>query len=343
MRRQRPGPHAPTTRPVLAVAAAAVLIAAGCSPAPTESRLAPWFARYTQDATQRLDQAAGELRDRAEAACAEGSPADARGAWTAAATAWLPFSGLDHPGVEANGLTFRLWFWPDTRDRTGAELGALLEADTPIDAAALDQAPAAVDGLGAVEWLLWQAPTGADAAEAGGARRCDLLRAVTARFASHVDEVAAFGESQPLVAAEWTLPGHAAEGDSVSVNLLYRQLSGLAADLRTATDEAGAFTAAAHGWRSGATPTLYAAAVDALIEHLTFLIGAAVHTPDTLAAITRQRTALADAAEALRVCAPQACDTRALKQHLADLERLVRGPVSGELDVLIGFSNSDGD
>lgn len=147
--------------------------------------------RYT-----RFAGAAAELERRAEAACAKPSPANdgaLRDAALEAQDAWQSVQHIRFGPIEQDMRSTRLAFWPDVRNRTARELGALLQArDTAIlKPDAFARTNVVVQGFPALERLLFDAddarPNGDSGAEAR--YRCALARAIAGNIAAIADAV----------------------------------------------------------------------------------------------------------------------------------------------------------
>lgn len=122
--------------------------------------------------------AAHGLEDAAKASCA---PEDAalRAAYHDAFDAWMAVSHLRFGPAEANGASFTLGFWPDTRGATPKAINRLIGSEDPVvyDRAEFGQVSAAARGFFALEQLLYDPTIMVAEPEAA---RCALVRAVAA-------------------------------------------------------------------------------------------------------------------------------------------------------------------
>lgn len=112
--------------------------------------------------------------------------------------AWQKVEHVRFGPVELFMRSQRLDFWPDPRDTAGRHLNELLARGEAIDAQSLGRGSVAVQGLPALERLLFDAGASEAllAGDAGAAARCRLLVAVGQNLAGISVEVA----------REWTAP-----------------------------------------------------------------------------------------------------------------------------------------
>lgn len=135
---------------------------------------------------ERLVDATGRFADAVTESCAgrAGGQVDLlRGYYHQVMDAWMGVQHLRFGPVELFMRSFRLYFWPEARGKVGRAVEALLAEPAPLAAAELPDASVAVQGLPAVEYLLY-AEDGSDGGDTvGPARRCALLTAVTRNMA----------------------------------------------------------------------------------------------------------------------------------------------------------------
>ncbi len=121
-----------------------------------------------------------------------------KAAYVRTSNAWQSIEHVRFGPVELFMRSQRLDFWPDPRDTAGRHMGELLARGEPIDARSLARGSVAVQGLPALERLLFDAGASETllAGDAGAAARCRLLVAVGENLAGISAEVA----------SEWTAP-----------------------------------------------------------------------------------------------------------------------------------------
>ncbi|MGR5146384.1 imelysin family protein [Photobacterium alginatilyticum] len=83
----------------------------------------------------------------------------ARQSWQQVMHKWMALQGREKGSEEALALSWQIQFWPDKKNTTGRKLNQLLKQDTAWTAADIAEQSVAVQGLGAVEWFLYEKPT----------------------------------------------------------------------------------------------------------------------------------------------------------------------------------------
>lgn len=178
-------------RTVAAALMTAVLLA-GCGQSPRVTALAETAGTIVAG-HQRLEVAAAGLEAAAGEFCAapdEPGLADIRAAWDAAMAAWMRVQPVRFGPIREDGRDYRLQFWPDPRDLAASQTRALIEGEGGIDAGRVAQASVAVQGLPAIEYLLYPDEGDALAAFAAQPRRCAALTAIAAAVAATAGELA---------------------------------------------------------------------------------------------------------------------------------------------------------
>lgn len=163
------------------------------------------LAAYAAPTFERFRELADTLRDEAAALCREPSAARlaaTRDAFRGAVLAWGRVGFLKLPPlVEANRAE-RIHFWPDPRGIGERQMRALLGRSDPsaTDPAALKGKSVAVQGLPAIERLLYAAPADALASAAPASHPCRYLATASAGVAETAAELeAAFLPDAPFV------------------------------------------------------------------------------------------------------------------------------------------------
>lgn len=111
----------------------------------------PWhqdFARATADLQQSLTKFC-------EQPLSSESLQRSRDSWRSAMLAWQTLQLINFGPVTDGNQAWRVQFWPDTHNRVGQKVEALLAAETPIDVASLAESNVLVQGLSALEYVLF--------------------------------------------------------------------------------------------------------------------------------------------------------------------------------------------
>ena len=128
-------------------------------------------------AANQFSSAAGGLNLAMTSLCREGGDGaleSAQQAWTETMQSWMTFQGREKGSEDALALSWQIQFWPDKKNTTGRKLGQLLKQDTAWTVEDLASQSVAVQGLGAVEWFLYEQPQALSSPEG-----CQLAMAVT--------------------------------------------------------------------------------------------------------------------------------------------------------------------
>lgn len=321
---------------------------------------------------QLFGDAAKEMQGRLEALCT--TPSDetlnsAQQQFAALASAWARVQYVSFGPIFEHQRAFRIEYWPDKRNVVGRQLAEVLKKQ---DHAALQPARFAtttvgVQGLPALERMLFDDDALAALASGDGDFRCGLFAAISANLESIARDVAAGwteGDNAFLTRIE-----HPSEDDEELPS--GRDAAGrLLNDLLTATiamrdmkllTPLGASLAKAKGqqaeyWRSGQSAAVLAANLEGWRAQvfadggLGALLAAQPDgkpTADALAAAVDQAAgalrqvtmpldkAVADPAQRKLV--------EAFAAQLVKLRDLLAGPVTAKLNIPVGFNALDGD
>jgi uncharacterized protein len=101
-----------------------------------------------------------------------------RTAWKNTMGAWMQLQGREKGSEEALALSWQIQFWPDKKDTTGRKLKQLLKQDKTWTANNVSEESIAVQGMGAIEWFLYEQPT-----QLQEAQGCNLANGIGDRIA----------------------------------------------------------------------------------------------------------------------------------------------------------------
>lgn len=346
----------------LLLAALAVPATAGPVPDDVGRAIADGFARPKAAA---FAAAAGGMRRGLEALCAAPDAAvlaEAKTRFVGLVAAWGGLSVLRFGPLPAENRFERVFFWPDARGVIVRQVQALLaEGGEPApDAAALAGKSVAVQGVPALEYVLYGA--GAETlATAEGGRRCRYGLAV----AGNVEKIAG------AVQAEWAAGAafHDAFADPRPQHELYRSPKEVAAEavkamtttvqfvrnaelLPALGDDAGtARGKRAPLWRSDLTFALVRAQIDAVADLAAasgFAADEAARRPaETLRLdLDNAGAALGKVAKPAEAAFADAADRDRIRYAALALDtanKTLGGPLSAALGLTMGFNALDGD
>ncbi|MEQ8955246.1 MAG: imelysin family protein [Gammaproteobacteria bacterium] len=251
------------------------------------------------------------------------------------ALTWAEINGLPYHAIADHNLSFELYFWPDKRDMTRARLSRRLQNEEALTEKTLEEATASEKGLLALEWVGFSDDLNRD-------QRCALLPAISSHYLTNIRTISDYHAENPLVMSAWTRNAQNPEGRSIALNLLFQQLANLSNSLRHSvnTSSGELVPIIAQGWRMGISTEMFATSLNTVIRHLQVL----AERVDLSASTRKQlQTHIAELDTISNELSDENFDWRALQQAVIATERLIEGPIAQEQNVLLGFSNYDGD
>lgn len=162
-----------------------------CSPpSPEQQALNGIVAHSILPANLQFTVASTALYQQTQAFC-ESPNADhyrlTQDAWRQAVLGWSAVQHLQFGPLMIDNQAWKIQFWPDKKNLVARKTEALLAADDELDIARIDRASVVVQGLSALEYLLFDDSAGQlSRYNAGPPRRCKALTAI----AGHLQQVA---------------------------------------------------------------------------------------------------------------------------------------------------------
>jgi len=101
--------------------------------------------------------------------------------WRVTMTAWAHVQPIGFGPIEDSNLRWKLQFWPDRKDITRKKVEALIASDDVLNAKRVASASVSVQGLAALEYLLFDERASELTLYQQDARRCQLLTAIAER------------------------------------------------------------------------------------------------------------------------------------------------------------------
>ena len=162
---------------------------AACSPAPEQRLLEDTAKASLMPAYRDFADTATQLAAATQRFCAAPSQQalDAsRELWRNSAVAWSGLQVKHFGPVTVDNVSWKVQFWPDRKNLVARKMEAFLQSGTSIDAQSIADASVVIQGLNALEYLLFDAKAGQLSRYQGDdTRRCAALQAV----ASHQQQV----------------------------------------------------------------------------------------------------------------------------------------------------------
>lgn len=163
--------------PIVVLTLSATVLLGGClSQAETGPNHGLW--QLQKQRSEQFLSATKALAQTTQSVCSQGTDVDkARQAWKKVMTAWMPLQGVEKGSEQALAQSWRIQFYPDKKNTTGRKMNALLASDTSWTADALADQSVAVQGVGAMEWLLYD-----HQANLTQPKHCEVAMAVSGRL-----------------------------------------------------------------------------------------------------------------------------------------------------------------
>jgi len=144
--------------------------------------ITPWYIELDAEAVKLVEQSgafcqAGEEKQNFQQ--------DLQQQWRDTMTAWARAQPIGFGPIEDANLRWKLQFWPDRKDLTRKKVEALIAGDDELSAERVATASVSVQGLAALEYMLFDARAGAInlyLEDSQSTRRCQLLQAIAVRI-----------------------------------------------------------------------------------------------------------------------------------------------------------------
>lgn len=163
--------------PIAALSLSATVLLGGCL-SQTETGPNHGLWQLQKQRSEQFLSATTDLAKTTQSVCTQGTPIDdARQAWKTVMANWMPLQGVEKGSEDALAQSWRIQFYPDKKNTTGRKINALLASDTQWTAEALAEQSVAVQGVGAMEWLLYD-----QQADLSQPKHCEVAMAVSARL-----------------------------------------------------------------------------------------------------------------------------------------------------------------
>lgn len=280
----------------------------------------------------------------------------AQNAWQAVMSAWMALQGLSSGPTDAQAQSWNVQFWPDKKNITGKKMAQLVKTPALWNAADLSKQSVTVQGLGALEWLLYDASSPFIQNDAADYKtHCALLTAVNTRLNQTSESIAKAWSKNPWPALD------TAQWQHETVSLLSHQLAFVISKIERPLAKVGKPRPYfAESWRSktslnhiqdnlAAMHHLYLAK-DGLKAQLL-----AANAPELAQSIDNQFSVIEQTfpseASLFNLLAPQDKSQAVsgyrsalhLKNQLEQLAYLIDDEAAVTLGVTVGFNSTDGD
>ncbi|XDF78736.1 imelysin family protein [Aliivibrio fischeri] len=299
-----------------------------------------------QQSAQRLAESSLQLAQKFESYCVkQADKQEVEEQWQQTMHSWMALQGQERGPEAALALNWNIQFWPDKKNTTGRKMSQLLQQDLSWNSKLIQQQSVTAQGLGAVEWLLFDQSSTLPQPEA-----CQLGNAITRNLALNTQKIEQAWQVNPWSEFDQTMWLN--EYIALLANQLDYSMKKLSRPLAKIGQPRPYF---AESWRSEksltwlkynveAMRTLYIANGVGLDNYLRKQGHAELadrindHFDSTLASWPASSSLFA----ALQTKSGYQ-DTLSLYNKLEYLKYLIHEEVAIELNIVIGFNATDGD
>lgn len=339
----------------LSILATAVLILSGCQSSAVTKNSVPEQTNHASQgvydveftSAQRFSEHADSLHaDFAKYCLGEISQDEIQNQWHNTMVSWMALQGQERGPEQALAQSWNVQFWPDKKNTTGRKMSSLIKQDKTWTAQDISLQSVTVQGLGSIEWLLYDA-----ASTLGSSNQvCQTGNAITENLANNAKSIYKAWKVNPWVALDdkaWT-----SEYISLLSNQLEYSMKKMSRPLANFGQPRPYF---AESWRSETSMLNLKANIEAL-QALYIANG------NGLDKLLRQR-GKSGLADSIRQQFTMTIETWPTEQSLFDLlqskdgyrlaysnynkleqlKYLIHEEVAIELGVVIGFNATDGD
>lgn len=178
--------RSPSLWPVLAL----LVLLSACSPPPEQQAIAGMVEHSILPAYRQFAASTSELYGQTQAFCDAPNAENYRAtqeAWRQAVLGWSAIQFLQFGPLMIDNQAWKIQFWPDKKNLIARKTEALLASEDTLDIARVDRASVVVQGLSAMEYLLFDKAGGQHMRYNSDSQRpCQALVAI----AGHLQQVA---------------------------------------------------------------------------------------------------------------------------------------------------------
>ncbi|MGR6861670.1 imelysin family protein [Aliivibrio salmonicida] len=160
---------------------------------PNSAKMVDHAYYIEQQSAQRLAQSSQLLAEQFSAYCSLSVNKEVvTEQWQQTMQAWMALQGQERGPEVALSLNWNVQFWPDKKNTTGRKMSQLLKKDQEWSNELIQQQSVTIQGLGAVEWLLFDKASTLPKSES-----CQLGQAITANLALNTQQIAQAWQVNP--------------------------------------------------------------------------------------------------------------------------------------------------
>lgn len=186
------------------VTIAALVLLAGCQSSISTDKLRPQSSNHQSqgayeiqfDSALRFNDSMLKLHDQSVRYCdSQSSLEDVKIAWQQGMESWMHLQGQERGPSEALEQNWNIQFWPDKKNTTGRKMATAVKTKT-WDVTSIQSQSVTVQGLGSVEWLLYDSSS---TISKGERVDCGLLVAITDSLVDRADTVLKAWSTNPWI------------------------------------------------------------------------------------------------------------------------------------------------
>lgn len=185
----------------LTVAATVLMTTIGCQSTTQTASSAEKTTHASQavyqvefDAAQNFAQQADRLQGQFVAYCAGDIDLSfVKQQWLETMGSWMALQGQERGPEQALAQSWNVQFWPDKKNTTGRKMVSLIAADKPWSADQIAEQSVTVQGLGSIEWLLYDDVSPLEQS----VDACQTARAISDNLSNNARKIASAWQSNP--------------------------------------------------------------------------------------------------------------------------------------------------
>jgi len=259
--------------------------------------------------------------------------------WETAYSNYLAISYMNLEVITNNALNYSFAFWPDKKNLIGKKMKSLL-AKTDINAADIGKSSAPVKGYQAIEYLLFD--------KSQTKINCTAIKAIVINMLDNIKLINAQLKQLPIIKSEFLTNQREIEGASIAFNQISNHLSAIIKKVTTITnDKKNEKLYFSDAWRSKQALHFHKNNVNNAIEYIQIMSGLlSEQSQKTLQPqILQLNIQLSKFPSNYFEIYTQKKETL-LFHHAIALNKLnttLSNVILADLNITLGFNNSDGD
>ena len=195
----------------LSALAASMMLLAGCQSTSSTAPVAQQTSHPSQgvyqvefSAAHNFSNQSDKLAAQMAAYCVDETELESlKSQWHQTMVAWMALQGQERGPEKALEQSWNIQFWPDKKNTTGRKMTALTGQSKTWTQAQISQQSVTVQGLGSVEWLLYDRASSLSSSQA----TCQTGIAIAENIAANAETIATAWQTNPWVELDekaWT-------------------------------------------------------------------------------------------------------------------------------------------